>query len=116
MRTNLALVALWALLIGCASPETTAYRIIGSTIITVDSAMKGWGDWVRAGKATRGDEVKVKAAYEHYQASMGVVEAAVMAYKLNPSDGTALEKALTALEQSRGALITLIQGFMGRAP
>jgi hypothetical protein len=116
MRTNLSLLALLVLLTGCTSPETTAYRIIGSTIITVDSAMKGWGDWVRAGKATRGDEVKVKAAYESYQASMSVVEAAVMAYKKNPSEGTALEQALTALEQSKGALIQLIQQLMMRTP
>ncbi|MHB9009595.1 MAG: hypothetical protein ACYDC1_22000, partial [Limisphaerales bacterium] len=64
---------------GCASFEQTAYRSLGTTTTLVDGAMNGWGDWVRAGQATAGDEAQVRAAYEHYQLAMAAARSTVLA-------------------------------------
>ncbi len=56
---------------GCATTNTPG-RVLATTAVTVDGAMKGWGEWVALGKATTGDEAKVKAAYETYQTSFSL--------------------------------------------
>ena len=108
MKQLISLVALvW--LVGCAStPETIAYRVIGSTTIGVDAAMNGWGDYVRVGKATPQDEVVVKKVYESYQQVMRTTKTVVMSYKMGVADQTALEKALDAVEAAKNELVNLI--------
>lgn len=81
------------LLVACASLETNAYRVVGSTAVSVDLAMQGWGDWVRQGKATPEDEARVRAVYEKYQASMRAANRAVLAYHNNKNKAE-LERAL----------------------
>jgi len=99
------------LLVGCANLETVAYKTIGTTAVTVDGAMKGWGDWVRAGKATPRDEVVVKSAYSKYQASISTLKQAVIAAKSAPEGQASLETALQATEAAAGELVLLISTF-----
>lgn len=115
---RLTFLALAALLfaVGCANLETTAYRTIGTTAVTVDGAMKGWGDWVRAGKATPKDEAVVKAAYSKYQASIGTLKAAVIAAKAAPEGQAQLETALQAVEVAAGEIVLLISTFTRGSP
>ena len=117
-RTTLALIA--ALILptaltatvgcsgGCANPERTAYVSTGVVAITVDNAMNGWGDYVRAGKATPEDELKVKAAYGKYQTSIRAVKAAVLSSRNSPDDQAAFLTALNALDAAKIELINLI--------
>ena len=105
-----ALLLVVACLSGCATAESAAYRTLGATAYVVDGAMNGWGDWVRAGRATPAQEASVKAAYERYQAAMRVARAAVTAYKTAP-DRPALDRALDAVDAARVALIGLLHVF-----
>lgn len=95
--------------VGCANLETNAYKTIGATATLVDATMNGWGDYVRAGKASPQDETTVKAIYLKYQQSMRVAQAAVMSYRLQPTNAPALNIAIDALDASRIELVTLIQ-------
>lgn len=93
---------------GCANAERTAYVSTGVVIVTVDKAMEGWGDYVRAGRATPEDEVKVKSAYQKYQAVVRTHKAAVLSAKGSPEGESAFNAALNAIEASRIDLINLI--------
>ncbi len=95
----------------CGTPEVTAYKITGTVTTAVDGAMQAWGDYVRAGLATSGDEIKVKAAFIKYKASERVVADAVTAYKLT-QDETAFKVANAALRSSAADLIDLVRMFL----
>ena len=118
-RGVLWVLAFSAMIIGlCAScvttsdPEILAYRSIGTVAHTVDASMNGWGDWVRAGKATAGDQAKVKTAYEGYQAAMVATESAVVAYR-NGADRNALEASIEALKAAANAVMTMVSTTKG---
>lgn len=90
-------ITITLLLCGCASLETTAYRTIGSAAVTVDTAMTGWGEVVRAGKATEAQQAKVRAAYNRYQQAMQVTHKLVDAYRTQPANKPILDQALGEL-------------------
>lgn len=77
----IALAACLFLNFGCATPELVAYRALGTTAVLVNAAMNGWGDYVRAGLATPDDQIRVRGAYEKYQASMKVAKSVALAMK-----------------------------------
>ena len=93
---------------GCASRETTAYRTLGVTANLVDGAMNGWGDWVRAGRATTSEQAAVRYAYERYQATMAVARKAVVAAKTAPAGTDTLATALKVVESNQASLVNLI--------
>lgn len=96
---------------GCSSPKQAAYRATGSVVITVDAAMSGWGDYVRAGLAKPQEEAKVKAAYEHYQATIRLVRSLTESFVNNAGDKVTLDMAFTAVDHAKNDLIDLIQSF-----
>ena len=104
-----ALVAI--LLTGCASPESSAYKAVGSTVYVVDSAMNTWGDYVRSGKATPAQEDAVRVLYGRYQQAMRGARAAIEFYHRGAStqNKTQLNRALDALDTERAALVQAIQ-------
>lgn len=93
---------------GCQNPERTAYQTTGVVVFSVDAAMNGWGDYVRAGKASAEDEAKVKAAYEKYQAIVRTQRSVVLAAVNSPEGEAAFTTALNAIEAARIDLINLI--------
>lgn len=97
----------------CKNLETTAYRTIGATAISVDGAMSGWGDYVRAGLAKPSEEAAVKAAYEKYQAAMQVLKIAVRNVKESPSaNGEAqLDRVLRTVSATAGELVTVVRAL-----
>jgi hypothetical protein len=103
-----ALVALLALP-ACKNLETAAYKTIGATAITVDGAMNGWGDYVRAGLAKPSEEAAVKAAYEKYQGAMQVLKVAVRNAKTNPEGESDLDRALRTASVTAGELVSLVR-------
>lgn len=96
---------------GCQNPERSAYVTTGLVIVSVDGAMKGWGDYVRAGKASAGDEAKVKAAYEKYQAVVRTQRAAVLSAINSPEGESAFNAALNAIDAAKLELINLIESL-----
>ena len=93
---------------GCKSPEQGAYRTIGSIAQTVDVAMKTYGDLYRAGLVTTDDQVRVRAAYSSYQATMKIARAVVFTAKDSPENQSAYITAIDSVAAASGELIALI--------
>lgn len=94
---------------GCASSKRTTV----ATITTVHQAMLAWRDYVAAGHATPQDEAKVKAAYEHYQATIRVAKAAFAAADANPSSSD-LDNTINIVSASSSEIIALIRQFTSK--
>jgi hypothetical protein len=103
---------LLAALLGCATPEQTAYRTIGVITASVDGAMNGWGDYVRSGAATADEQARVRQAYERYQATMRLARIAVTTQKTQPAGASTLDTALNTAQAASGQLIAVIQQFL----
>lgn len=110
-HAQLGLIVAFVFLMGCANLERNTFRTLGAVAITADAAMTSWGDWVRSGNATQGDETTVRKLYGQYQTSMRIAHAAVNAYHLNP-DATQLNKAVDAASAIAQDLTEFIYGFV----
>jgi hypothetical protein len=95
-------------LTGCGTPVNKVNQAVSATTTTVDAAMNSWGGWVRAGKATKEDERKVREAYVKYQAAMGAAETLTIAALNAPEGQPALTKAISATSAASAELIALI--------
>ena len=93
----------------CANLEKTAYRTIGTTSVLVDGSMNTWGDYVRTGKASPGDEAAVKAAYQKYQRAMQSLRTTVRIAKTAPEGQAALETASQIVSATSAEVIALIE-------
>jgi hypothetical protein len=100
------LLALFAT--SCKTPEQGAYRTIGTLAHAVDATMLVYGDAYRAGLITPDEQVKVRAAYEHYQRTMRIARAATTTATTTPEGESSLNTALAAVEAASADLITLI--------
>jgi len=110
-KSMLVVLISFMMMAGCKTPEQAAYRATGAVVISVDAAMKGWGDYVRAGMATVQDQAKVRAAYEKYQAAVRSAKAVTDSILTNPSDRfdpTAANLVLSAVNNSKNQLVELI--------
>lgn len=111
-------LTLWLLiatmLCGCATWQKNGGKLLASTAVAVDSAMQGWAVWVVDGKATAGDEAKVKLAYIKYQLAMkGASEAYMASVKLG--DESIWKRAVAGLMASHDELVALIQNITGKS-
>lgn len=99
-------------LAGCGTtPTTRVNQVAGTVTITVDAAMDSWGEWVRAGKATVEDRIKVRSAYINYQNLTQIAEFAAVAALDNPDKQPAYVQALNAVIASHLELVKLIESF-----
>lgn len=118
LRRSFVLAWLAVLGLGATGCETqnASGRLLASTAITVDSAMQGWGEYVRAGQATAKDEAVVKAAYVKYQACMGAAKAAYEhgAGSGEHGAGNTWEAAARALRVSRQELLNAVDVIVRR--
>lgn len=108
MKRIYAFAAMLALMVGCANPEVTAYRAVGVTAV-VDGAMNGWGDYVRAGKASDKEQTAVKSAYEKYQKAMAIAKTAAITIKTAPDGEKAFDTALRTADLAAGEIIALVR-------
>ncbi len=97
--------------IGCGSPVATAYKATAITVTTVDGAMNGWGDYVRAGKATANDQARVRAVYDKYRAALMIERDVVRAAVGNP-DATAVTLAEQSLAAASGDVVDLVMSIL----
>ena len=110
MRTVLTALML-ALLTACATYKDNAGKLLASTALTVDATMRGWGAYVRLGKATDDQQAKVRAAYEQYQLAMQAAQAAftVLIATGNQPAWTTASSTLTSKSTSLTALVQSFQ-------
>jgi hypothetical protein len=105
--TPLFIAAIISMSMACVSFESNAYKVIGFTAVTVDGAMNGWGDYVRAGKATQAEQGNVREAYVTYQKAMRIAASSVNSYRVT-KDKSSLDAAILALSASQTGIIDLI--------
>lgn len=107
----IALLTAAPLLPGCGTAPQRAYQTVATTEITVSAAMTAWGNYVKQFHPPASEELKVKAAYEKYQAAMIVVADAGKAV----AEGTGSQARLDIVVQTAAAslkdLVNLIQAF-----
>lgn len=92
---------------GCAS---TGSKVLSSTALTVDAAMRGWAVWTVQGQADAEDEAAVRAAYIQYQLAMQAAESAYLA-AVSSGDKDIWDQAKAGLEAARESLLLLIGTF-----
>jgi len=96
---------------GCGTPTAKVTQVAGSVSFTVDAAMKSWGSWVRQGKATEEQRIKVRDAYQKYDAAMLTAEKVAKTTITQPDGQAAYVTALNVASQSSVELIALIEAF-----
>lgn len=100
---KLSILLLSALLLsgcsGCKStPQQIAYQAAGTTIVSVDTAMKLWGVYVATNHPPVSQELAVKAAFKKYQAAMAVVCDAGAIYASTAGSTNLIGAASSALQ------------------
>ena len=110
MRT-IPSIALLAFLLGCASTEDIAYKATGTTVVTVDGAMKGWLDYKNTHTVPQDQIDRVKSAYNKYYATVQAEKDAVIAFKTN-TDTNALTRAITLSSTAASDLIGVVMQFL----
>lgn len=98
---------------GCGTVATTAYQVESVAIPSVDTAMKIWADWVKAGHATQSQVDQVKSAYNKYYDAQLVVKAALIKYlaSKDTASQTDLSTASAAVSAAEVAVIDLVKQF-----
>lgn len=119
MRKRMGAIAMAMLLVfaveACSSAAT--YKAAGTAVTTVDLAMNGWGDWVRAGKATDAQQAAVKKGYESYQQAINIAEKATFAYYASANkDPKALRAIMDAVIQAAISVIVVINSYRVGSP
>lgn len=106
-KTNRAAVAiLLTLAIACASANKVAFVTVGSTVKTVDLAMRTWAAYVVSGNVQPGQEMQVKLAYDHYHAVAHAARTTLEATNEAPTPAQFAEAAM--------AIIRLVEQFTGK--
>lgn len=100
------------LMIGCASFQTTAAKLLTSTALTVDATMKGWATYVVQNNVSDAQQAPVKAAYSKYQIAMTAAQAAYTALVAN-GDKNAWQQASAALTAASSGLTQLVASLTG---
>lgn len=107
-----------ALATGCstATPQQITYQAAGTTVVTVDAAMKEWGAYVQAEHPSAAEEAAVRAAYDKYQAAMAAACDAGAIYASTastnaPAASLALNQAVANASQELSDLENLISSF-----
>ncbi len=112
LQTSVALAFVVALM-GCATTwQSSAGKVLSSTALTVDAAMKSWAIYVVKFHPPANQEQKVKEAYEKYQVAM---KAACEAYStaIIAKDQSVWMVASSVLTAASGSLTQLITAFQG---
>lgn len=108
MKPILSTIAIVALLVGCATFETSAYRSIGITAHTVDVLMTTWADESVAGRTTPQIDAAVTKAYTNYQSGMAVAKIAIDGYRGGTNSQERVTATLSELAKNKEALRNLI--------
>jgi hypothetical protein len=102
-----ATVALPLAITGCGStPQRVSYQSAATTTVTVETALRAYNEFAKAGKTTPEQNAKVKAAYVKYQAAFAVVCDAGAIYAASGGTNAPANAALQQAIVNSGATIT----------
>lgn len=109
----LAITCLFAV-VGCNTPAVVvAYKAESTAVVTIDTAMLAWGDYVSAHHPGPIHEQKVMDAFNHYKlCALAVVDASkAFAESSSPDDKTKLNAALAAASASLADVLAAVRSF-----
>jgi uncharacterized protein GlcG (DUF336 family) len=110
MKTLVTLtLALCALCLGCRTTNPSG-KIIASSAVTVDAAMKGWSVWVHDGKATEAQEVMVRDAFIKYK-SIETAARKAYAAAYAAKDDSSMAQVVAALQAAVADLNLIVITF-----
>ncbi len=103
-----------AVLIGCGTPQVTAYKAEGVVITTVDSALKAYADYSQSHPVAKADYAKISDAYQKYIDAQQIAKFALEDYTAAKTDGNAaaLSLATSKASEASAAVIDLVKGFL----
>ncbi len=103
-----------ALLIGCGSPQVTAYKAEGVVITTVDSALKAYADYSQAHPVSQNDMAKLTDAHMKYYEAQQAAKFALEVYTASKTEGNAaaLQTASDNAAEAAAAVIAIVKGFL----
>lgn len=110
----IGLLGLMILVCGCKSPQVVAYRAVGSTAISVNTALKIYGDFYKQGKSSDEEREKIKAIYEKYQAACRVAEKMQKTITANSDSVTSYQLILLTIEATSKELIDTINTLVNK--
>lgn len=113
MRTSISVIAL-AFLLGCATFNDNAGKVLATVAKTVDTAMQGWAQYLKLHPLPPSKQMRVKSAYEKYQLSMAAAEKAYIEL-VKTGDRTAWQAAAAALTAAQADLLAAITAITGKA-
>lgn len=108
LRIILPLLVVLALLPACTTFKGNAGKVLSSTALTVDAAMKGWASYVVLNNVPADKQMPVRVAYGQYQTAMAAARDAYVSLALN-NDTNAWTVAQQALTAASSNLTKLIQ-------
>lgn len=109
---------------GCkTTPDVTAFKVLKSTAVSVDSAKSAWVDYVTAQRKIMPVGTKVRAEleanvakgsviYGQYQIAMEGAINALDTYRKAPVDMSPVNKAISVLSASASDFIALVRAIM----
>lgn len=107
-----------AVMVGCAeSPQRVAYQVVGTTQVSVETALQLYNQLAKAGKTTPAQNAAVKAAYLKYQACFALACDAGAAYSAagsntnSPALALMLSEATVNLNDTISDFDALVQSF-----
>lgn len=107
LRNYIALALVAAYLSACtANALKVEYQTVGTTVKTVDLAMKTWASFVNAGSASDVQQQSVRDAYGKYQTALTLAQTS-----LHVSEAT---ETPTELQAAAAAIVALISEFTGK--
>jgi len=106
------------LMTGCGTtPQRASFQAAGTTQITVETALRAYNEFAKAGKTTVAQNQQVKAAYEKYQVAMlvvcdaGEIYASMSGGTNSPAASLALQAAVGNANTEINDVVRLIQSF-----
>lgn len=99
------------LLCGCGSLTETVYHTSGTAHVTARTALLGWNDYLATHEVSEAAELRVKAAYEKYQAAQIALLSAAIVWEdaQNPDNEARLEQATASAGEALAALVKLVR-------
>lgn len=94
---------------GCSTTNTQA-KLLASTVLTVDAAVKGWHSFVVAGGGSQEQDAKVQLAYIKYQAFEALAEKALIT-SMQTGDKTFYTQANIQLQAAQKEILDLVTLF-----
>lgn len=97
--------------IGCKSTEDTAFKVTGTTVVSLNAAMLAYRDACRAGLIASNEQDHVRDYYNRYHAALLIESNAIVTLKTT-GDTNALYQSVRVVTGASADVIGLVEQFL----